>query len=267
MDALTIDVATEMLWRLCSDQGICAAGWISAEDLAEVSANARERAGARGLRVLIDAADNLARVAPPGPARDALNEYRNLVAAAADAIDVSRPQERAPSLASLFDLGADVDPSLRAWLVSVESMEPTAAYEACPRAAWLVWLAHRAGIDMPHLARAAATASRRPTAEEAGATQKERTVDALRSIVPWSTVREALDQHASSPETVRDPSARRRRKEDVAQLAADGTVELPLYVREGLGVKPGDYLAFVRDPRGEFRVMSAAQLARELEGR
>ena len=121
---------------------------------------------------------------------------------------------------------------------------------------------------MQPLARAITTLLRKPTADEAGAACEERRLaDAVRSIVPWSLVREALDQQASPAETVRDPSARPRRKEDVAQLAADGTVELPAYVREGLGVKPGDYVAFVRDPRGDFRVMSAAQLARELEGR
>jgi hypothetical protein len=67
------------------------------------------------------------------------------------------------------------------------------------------------------------------------------------------------------PSTKRDPTAPRRRKEDEAQLAADLSVELPAYVRKGLGVKPGDYVAFVPDGRGQFRVMSAARLARELD--
>jgi hypothetical protein len=56
------------------------------------------------------------------------------------------------------------------------------------------------------------------------------------------------------------------RKEDASLMAYDGSVELPAYVREGLSIGPGQFVYFVKDDRGGFSIVSAAQMKRVLGG-
>jgi energy-coupling factor transporter ATP-binding protein EcfA2 len=48
------------------------------------------------------------------------------------------------------------------------------------------------------------------------------------------------------------------RTESPSMVAHDGSVELPGFVREALGIKPGEFVYFVRDPKAGFRLMSEA---------
>ena len=65
------------------------------------------------------------------------------------------------------------------------------------------------------------------------------------------------------PETVREGAA--RRAEAPSQLAADGSVEVPVFVRAALGVGPGDYVVFVRDGDGGIRIVPARNRAAAIE--
>jgi hypothetical protein len=50
------------------------------------------------------------------------------------------------------------------------------------------------------------------------------------------------------------------RTESPSMVAHDGSVELPSFVREALGIQPGEFVYFKRDPKGGFRLMSAAAM-------
>jgi AAA domain, putative AbiEii toxin, Type IV TA system len=56
------------------------------------------------------------------------------------------------------------------------------------------------------------------------------------------------------------------RAEDTSLVAHDGSVELPAYVREALHIEPGQFVYFVKDGEGGFRIVSAAQMKQALEG-
>jgi hypothetical protein len=54
------------------------------------------------------------------------------------------------------------------------------------------------------------------------------------------------------------------RAEETSLVAHDGSVELPAYVREALGIDPGQFVYFVRDGGSGFRIVSAAQMREAL---
>jgi hypothetical protein len=50
------------------------------------------------------------------------------------------------------------------------------------------------------------------------------------------------------------------RTESPSMVAHDGSVELPGFVHEALGIKPGEFVYFVRDQKAGFRIMSASAM-------
>lgn len=74
--------------------------------------------------------------------------------------------------------------------------------------------------------------------------------------------RGAKAQRVSPPELgayeARGPAA--PRQEEVSMLADDGSIEIPRHVRDALGLRPGEFVYFVRDAKGGFRVVSAAAM-------
>jgi hypothetical protein len=57
---------------------------------------------------------------------------------------------------------------------------------------------------------------------------------------------------------VRGPAA--PREKEVSMLADDGSIEVPDYVREALGLRAGEFVYFVRDGKGGYRVVSTAAM-------
>lgn len=50
------------------------------------------------------------------------------------------------------------------------------------------------------------------------------------------------------------------RQEEVSMLADDGSIEIPRDVRDALGLRPGEFVYFVPDAKGGFRIVSTAAM-------